>query len=213
MSLPGQPSPNPNPNPTSSLLRPRRANGSSEETTPLTRNATAKSRERLKRARVWNDARLSVPLHATAANYLSISVLAVLSVLLAVILGFPLGPLAGAWPSHGWIFFVPDTVLFLLGSVTLFLQLTTVLKVTAAISTSVLVLDLYSLAVNIYWIVAWVMGTLPAAAQTHQSMLQTGPLIIVLVVIVYFHTMAVTSLFGAISLIPDLKRVYLFDDE
>ncbi len=173
----------------------------------------AKSKERLKRARVWNDVRLTVPLHAASGAYLSISVLALLMLLLAVILRFPMLPRAGAWPTHGWIFFVPDTTLVLMGPFVMFLQRTSVLKITAALAVGALVLDLYSFVANIYWVVAYFMGTLPAAAQAHQSMLQTGPLILVLFLILYLHSSVVTNLFSALSLIPDLKRVYLFVDD
>jgi hypothetical protein len=166
----------------------------------------ARRKKRMQTARMWNDDSISLPMARTSVVFFAIGIMSAVLILLALILGFPASPLLGAWPTHGWYFQLPDCFLVFFIVVALGVQSERLVQVSAGLSVLATLLDIYSLVVCVYWFVGYYMNTLPTSARSHQTPLQTGPYVIVLLALVFMQVVALTSLLQVVFLLPDLKR-------
>jgi hypothetical protein len=162
---------------------------------------------RIRIARLWNDESVSTPLLQAIVSFFIVSIMGAVILAMGIVMGYPAAPLLGTFPTHGYYLQIPDVCL-LLGPLVLMAQSILLVKVMAGFSILFTIFDLYALMVNIWWFCLYFLGTLPAAAKSHQSLVHTIPYIIVLLFLVFLHLVAFMSLLQVVTILPDLKRFY-----
>lgn len=157
---------------------------------------------------MWNDESISTSILSAIVCYFAIGIVALLSILVVMFLGYPAAPLIGEWPTHGWYFLIVDCAMLpiVIGLVKMNSEI--FMKAAFCFVLAAFALEVYAFSANICWLAYFMLNTLSPAARAHQTLLNTTPLLVVLLALVVFHYMALVSLWQVIQLLPDLKVFY-----